>query len=91
MYTQPAPWAGRPSGRPTEVNPLSGWPGRPGGRPAREPLLSGSGRVDRAVDRRLNGQKFDRWPVDRPVDRKVNFNLSASQRADFVMGYKYRI
>ena len=41
--TQPAPWADRPSGRPTEGNPLSGCPGRPGGRPAREPLLSGSG------------------------------------------------
>ena len=26
--------------------------------------------VDRAVDRGLNGQKNDRWPVDRAVDRK---------------------
>ena len=42
--TRPYQLAGRPSGRPTEVNPLSGCPGRPGGRPVREPLLSGSGR-----------------------------------------------
>ena len=36
---RPVCLVGRPSGRPTEVSPLSGWPGRP----AREPLLSGSG------------------------------------------------
>ena len=40
---------------------------------------------------RPNGQKFDRWSVDRLVDRKVIFDLSASQRADFVMGYLYPI
>ena len=36
---------------------------------------------------RLNGQFFDRWPVD----RKVKTDLSASQQAEFVMGYKYPI
>ena len=54
--------------------------------------------IDRAVDRPesncsldlarstggLNGQIFDRWPVD----RKVIFNLSASQRAELLWGYK---
>ena len=39
MCTWPCQLAGRPSGRPTEGNPLSGCPGRP----SREPLLSGSG------------------------------------------------
>ena len=43
---------------------------RPGGRSARESLLSGSspGRPGRSTSR-INGQKYDRWPVDRPVDR----------------------
>ena len=44
----------------------------------------------RSTDRR-NGQKFDRWPVDRPVDRKGNLALFSCQRADFQMGYKYPI
>ena len=40
---------------------------------------------------RVNGQIFDRWPVDRPVDRKVNFDLSASQWADLFGAYLYPI
>ena len=43
------------------------------------------GAVDRAVDRQAQRQIFDRWPVD----RKVNFDLSASQRADLVGAYIY--
>ena len=34
------------------------WPGRPGGRPAREQLLSESGTVDQAVDRRAQRSHF---------------------------------
>ena len=49
------------------------------------------GAVDRAVAGRLNGHFFDRWPVDRPVDRKVNFDLSASHRADLFGAYLYPI
>ena len=35
---------------------------------------------------RLNDKKFDRWPVDRPVDRKAISGLVSSQRADFFHG-----
>ena len=31
---------------------------------------------------RLNGQKLDRWPVDRPVDRKGKLALFSCQRVD---------
>ena len=35
---------------------------------------------------RLNGQFFDRWLVDRSVDRKVNFDLVSCQWAEFLWG-----
>ena len=38
---------------------------------------------------RLNDYFFDRWPVDRPVDRKVIFDLLSCQRVEFCGGYKY--
>ena len=59
---------------------------RPGGRPAREPLLSSSrpGRPDgRSVAQR---HKNDRWPVDRPVDRKGISALSWLPTGRFVLG-----
>ena len=63
------------------------------------------GTVDRAIDRpeskcslelgrstgRLNGQIFDRWSVDRPVDRKVNFDLAAANGQNLYGGYLYLI
>ena len=67
-----------------------GWEaGRPGRSTAREFLLSGNGpgrpvdcsalcfqfSVDRSVDRWINGHNYDRWPVDRPVNRKGSFAL----------------
>ena len=41
------------------------------------------GTVDRAVD----GHFFDRWPVDRPVDRKANLGLVSCQRLVFQRAY----
>ena len=37
----------------------------------------------------LNGQKFDRWPVGRPVDRKAILGLVSCQLADLNWAYKY--
>ena len=74
---RPSDLAGRPCGRPTEVSPLSGAAGRPGGRPFT--LARSTGRSTGG----LNGQKCDRWPVDRPVDRKGILALFSCQRANF--------
>ena len=73
----------QPRGRSNEITPLSG-----GGR-STERSTVGFGPVDRAVDRRHNGQKNDRWPVDRPVDQKSNLGFSRLQRAKFLWVYKY--
>ena len=54
-------------------------------------LLSGLAQSTGRSTDRLNSQKFDRWPVDRPVDRKANSDLVSSQRAEFFMGYLYPI
>ena len=43
-------------------------PGRPDG----ESALCIQATVDRPVDRWLNGQKSDRWPVDQAVDLAPN-------------------
>ena len=43
-------------------------PGRLGGRPDRESALC---IWPRSTDRWHNGLKYDRWPVDRAVDRQV--------------------
>ena len=40
---------------------------------------------------RFNGQFFDCWPVDRPVDRKAILGLISCQRADSFRGYIYPI
>jgi len=54
-------------------------PGRPGGRPSRELCSLDPAPVDWAVDRWRNGQKSDRWAVDRQQD----FLLSYPQRLVF--------
>ena len=66
---------------------------------AREPLLSGNGpvdravdrwvicqaKVDRSVDRRHNGQKFDRWLIDQAVDHQQSRLLIWTPTARFWM------
>ena len=71
---RPAYSAGRPRGRPTESTPLLG-----GGRSTGS-STDGFGPVDQVVDRRLNGQKSDRWPIDRPVDRRGNLGIPRLQQ-----------
>ena len=61
--------ADRPTAAPTVRKMIVG--GRPGGRPDREPALCIQATVDRPVDRWPNGQKSDRWPVSRAVDRQL--------------------
>ena len=51
---------------------------RPGGRPAESYCSLFPGPVDRAVDQWLNGHKNDRWPVDRPIDRKEKLPFAAA-------------
>ena len=63
--------SGRPVGRPPESFCSLESPGRPGGRPAESSALCIHATVDRLIDRWLNGQKSDRWPVDWAVDRQV--------------------
>ena len=88
--TQQGWWAGRPGGRPSrELCSLEMAPVDRAGRPAESSALCIQSRSIGPVDRRLNGQKDDRWPVDRPVDRKGNSALSSCQRADSFGGYKY--
>ena len=48
------------------------------GRPAESSALCSSATVDWPVDRWLNGQNSDRWPVDRAVDRQANLAPTAS-------------
>ena len=76
---RPSDLAGRPCGRPTEVTPLSG-----GGRSTGRSTV-GFG----PVDRRHNGHKNDRRPVDRTVDRKGNSALSRLPTGRIFEGYKY--
>ena len=64
-------------------------PGRPSGRPAESSALCFQASVDRPVDWWHNGRKFDRWPVDRAIDRQQNFSAVLAQRLVFRMGYKY--
>jgi len=40
--------------------------------------------ADRAVDLWHNGQKSDRWPIDRAVDRQQSFLLSCTPTAIFL-------
>ena len=68
----------------------------------REPLLSGNGPIDQAVDRCVicqftvdrpvdrwhNGQKSDRWPVDRAVDRQQFRLLSWTPTTTFLKPIK---
>ena len=67
------------------------WHDRPSGQPAKEQLLSGLARLIGQSTGRLNGHFFDRWPVDRPVDRKVNFDLAAANEQNLCGGYLYPI
>ena len=67
------------------------WHGRPSGRLAKEQLLSGLARSTGRSTGRLNYHIFDRWPVDRPVDRKVISDLVSCQRANFYGAYLYPI
>ena len=53
---------------------LSGKPRSTG----RELCSLSSATVDRPVDRSLNGQNSDRWPVDRAIDRQANLAPTAS-------------
>ena len=46
-------------------------PGRPSGRPDRETYSLYPGSVDRPVDRRHNGLKYDRWSVGKAVNRQA--------------------
>ena len=66
-------------------------PGRPPGRPAESSALCFQCPVDRPIDWWLNGHNYDRWPVDRPVDRRGNLGFSRLQRAEFCGGYEYPI
>ena len=71
-------------GRPTdpvdrpESSALWKGPGRPSGRPDRETYSLYLASVDRPVDRWHNGLKYDRWPIDRAVDRQVCQTPTAS-------------
>jgi len=63
---RPSCLAGRPRGRPTEITPLSG-----GGRRTRR-LIVRFGPVNRAVDRRHNGQNMTvGWSTDRSTRRAI--------------------
>ena len=71
--TWPANSAGRPCGRPTESTPLSGG-GRSTGRSTVGCRWSTGGTI--VINMTV-------VPVDRAVDRKVNFDLSDCQQANF--------
>ena len=61
-------------------------PGRPSGRPYRETCSLYPGLVDRPVDRWHNGLKYDRWPVDRTVDRQA-WQTPTASFSDYKMGH----
>ena len=58
-------------GRPQRASALWKAPVDRAGRPAESSALCIPATVDRPVDCWLNGQKSDRWPVDRAIDRRV--------------------
>ena len=62
------------AGRPTRSTVESFCSLESPGRPDRESALY----IQATVDRWHNGQKSDRWPVDRAVDRQANLALTAS-------------
>ena len=74
---------GRSTGRSTVQRALlfGSGPGRPGGRPARELCYLDLVSVDRVVDRKHNGQKYDRC-AGRSTGRSI-LTFPDCQRADF--------
>ena len=62
------------------------WHGRPSSRPASKCSLELARSTWRS-NSRLNGQFFDRWPVD----RKVNFDLAVANGQNLYGGYLYPI
>ena len=83
---------GRSTGRSTVQRALlsGNGPGRPGRSTGRELCSLYPVSVDRAGQPvGSTVKKYDRWPVDRPVDRKGISALSSCQRADFIWGYIY--
>ena len=67
------------------------WSGRPDGRPTESRfalgLFGSTGRSTASA----NGSKFDRWAVDRAVDRQGNSGKNYSQRLVSRFAYKYPI
>jgi len=78
----PVDWPGRP---PESFCSLES-PGQPDGRPVESSALCSRVSVDRPVDRWLNGQKSDSWPVDRAVDRQANLAPTASFSSPINLG-----
>ena len=78
-------WAVRPGSQPVQRALLSG---NGPGRPAESSALCIQATVDRPVDRWLNAQKSDRWPVDRVVDRQQTRLLIWPATVSFVKPIK---